>query len=95
MQLFLLMKDYGRDGREAICDPEETRAGIVSEVRDTLARGTVGIAFIKFIDGNYVEDVTEEIINEARAGMEPEECDHQSARWDHARDLRKNYVEAI
>jgi len=69
MQFYILMIDYGRDGREAIVNPEETRRGIVSEVRTILAEGRKGIAFVKFVDGDSIEDITQEIIHEAQDAL--------------------------
>lgn len=95
-RMYLLMVDYGRD-REAVCNPEHTRRQIVSEVRDILnnSRGR-SVAFIKFIDGNFIEDVTEEIVSEAqRANIDdlvsiacPDAADRQAWAFDHARALR-------
>ena len=90
-QFFVLMLDYGRDGREAICDPEETRSGIVAEVRDVLAKNRCSIAFIWNVrEGEVPEDITDEIVAEALGliGDDAAEYDHQAARFDHARKLR-------
>ena len=69
MQMYILMIDYGTDvrkvhGLEAIVKPELTRQNIVDQARDVLARGD-SIAFVKFIDGNWIEDCTAEIVSEA------------------------------
>lgn len=77
MQFYILMKDYGRkradqdgpSGFEAVCQPEVTRRAIVEEVRSILSEGRNEVAFVKFIDGNFCEDVTAEIIAEARSLM--------------------------
>lgn len=67
MQMFMLMKDLGgRLGMESIVHPEDTRSNIVTEVKDLIARG-IKVVFVKHIDGNYIEDVTEEILDEANA----------------------------
>ncbi len=93
MQFYLLMKDYGRDGREAIVDPEETRAGIIAEVRDTLIRGTSDIAFVWDIRaGEVPQDITAEIIAEARADIEAQPINRQALQFDHAQDHRKHWV---
>ena len=65
MQFFILMIDYGRKGLEAVVQPELTRRAIVEQVRDILAEGRNRVAFVKFVDGNFIEDVTEEITGEA------------------------------
>lgn len=77
MQFYILMIDYGKKpadglgpyGFEAVCNPEKTRRNIVSEVADILARGKYEVHFVKFVDGNFVEDVTADIINEAQVSM--------------------------
>ena len=71
MQFYTLMIDYGRDGREAIVNPEETRVGILKEARDLLAnpRGRT-IAFIWNVRaGEPPEDITKEIIAEAQDAL--------------------------
>lgn len=64
MNYFVVMIDYGRRGREAIVDPEITRREVVSRI----ASGEYSnIAFIHFVSiGNFVEDVTDELIDEAQ-----------------------------
>jgi hypothetical protein len=92
---YVLMLDYGR-AREAVCNPEHTRRDIVSDVRDILAKPNGRrVAFVKFIDGNYCEDITLEILAEAVGDDEAtplSPADLQAARFDHARDLRKELV---
>lgn len=73
MQFYIPMIDYGKSypgkrgpsGYEAICNPETTRRQIVVEVADILARDRHAVHFIKFVDGNHVEDVTAEIVRDA------------------------------
>lgn len=96
LQMYLLLVDYGKDGREAVVNPETTRRGIVEEVRDILAkpRGRT-VAYVKFIDGNYIEDVTEDILEEASCEADPtfnrpNANDAINAAWDRNRDLRKH-----
>lgn len=92
--MYLLMIDYGRS-REAVCNPEHTRRDIVAEVRDLLAkpRGR-SVAFVKFIDGNFIEDVTADIMDEVETEIVSEGlatmAEREMARRDHARDLRKH-----
>jgi hypothetical protein len=77
MQFFILMVDYGKSypgktgpsGYEATCNPEFTRRQIVSEVADLLASDRKSVHFVKFVDGNHMEDVTAEIVREAEALM--------------------------
>lgn len=71
MQFYILMIDYGRStmrptGMEAVASPEFTRRQIVAEVSDILAkpRGR-SVAFVKFVDGNFIEDITIDILDEA------------------------------
>jgi len=88
MQYFVVMIDYGRRGREAIVDPEITRREVVSRI----ASGEYqNISFIHEIEGRSVEDVTEEILNEAALPeIDTPEIDLQANRIDHVRDLRKH-----
>lgn len=77
MQFYILMVDYGRNypgkkapsGYQAIVDPEQTRRSIVSEVSDILASDDLEVAFVKFVDGDTIEDVTEEIVSSARMNL--------------------------
>lgn len=92
MELFILMRDFGRDGREAIVNPEETRRDIVSVVRECLVRDKP-IAFIwRVTAGEPPEDITQEIIDEARADLEAQPINRLELAWDHVRDLRKHEV---
>jgi hypothetical protein len=91
MQYFVVMIDYGRRGREAVVDPEITRREVVSRVASGEYKN---ISFIHEIAGLAVEDITAEILAEA---ILPETSERpmsalelQSARLDHARDLRKH-----
>ena len=72
MQFYIPMIDYGPakldggpSGFEAICLPEMTRREVVELVADIRARNKYEVKFVKFVDGNFLEDVTEEIFNEA------------------------------
>ncbi len=61
---FVVMIDYGRRGREATVNPEHTRRDVV----EMLASGeSKHVVFIHHVDGLFVEDVTEELFNEAEA----------------------------
>jgi hypothetical protein len=98
MQFYILMIDYSDDRtREAIVNPEHTCREIVSQVRDIMARNRDSIEFVKFVDGNFIEDVTAEICGEASfdnamAAIEDalSAGDMQPARWDHDRDMREH-----
>jgi hypothetical protein len=88
MQYFVVMIDYGRRGREAIVDPEVTRREVVARVATGEYRN---ISFIHEIADHSVDDVTEAILAEAALPeVTAPEADLQSARFDHARDLRKH-----
>ena len=67
---FVVMIDYGPNypgktgpsGLEAVVNPEKTRLDIVDE----LASGeSKHVAFIHHVDGLYIEDVTNELFDEA------------------------------
>jgi hypothetical protein len=60
---YVVMIDYGRRGREAIVDPEITRAGVVSRLQSGEYKNVV---FIHLITMNDVpQDLTEELMAEA------------------------------
>ena len=73
MQFYILMIDYGKSypgkkgpsGFEAVVQPEQTRRSIVEQARDIISEGRHSIAFIKRMDGNFCEDVTADIVEEA------------------------------
>jgi hypothetical protein len=88
MQYFVVMIDYGRQGREAIVDPEITRREVVARVASGEYRN---ISFIHEIVNLAVEDVTNDILSEAALPeVEPEHVDLQAVGADHVRDLRKH-----
>ena len=62
---FVTMIDYGQRGQEAIVDPEITRRGVAARIA-TLEYDPERIVFIHHVDGLYVEDVTDELLSEAR-----------------------------
>lgn len=98
MQFFILMIDYGKGPQRPMgfgsdVQGEFSRADIVVQARDIISRGRYQIAFVKFIDGNYCEDITAEILAEAGftdAPLSP--INRQAARFDHARDILKHEV---
>jgi hypothetical protein len=61
---FVVMQDFGRDGREAIVDPEITRRGVIERLKNGDYRD---VLFIHFIADGLVEDVTAELLDEAEA----------------------------
>lgn len=90
---FLVMQDFGTLGLEGIAHPERTRRDIV----EMIASGEFKtIVFIHHVDGLYVEDVTEELIDEAEAlARETAPISawvREVQAMDHARDTIKNEV---
>ncbi len=85
---FVVMVNHGKSGLEAIVHPEDTRRKII----DMIASGEFEhIVFIHHVDGLYVEDVTDELVDEAETATVSEGL-AQLAERDHARDLRKHEV---
>lgn len=100
---FVALLDYGKhypgktgpSGYEALpVNPEFTRQNVVDEVRRALK--SAELVHVKRIEGNFCEDVTEEILGAVRFDDNVEYIgnvlDQQAAAWDHARDLRKHEV---
>lgn len=61
---YVVMCDFGRKGLEAIVHPEDTRRDIVTQLASGESKHVV---FIHHVDGLYIEDVTNELFNEAEA----------------------------
>jgi hypothetical protein len=59
---FVVMIDYGRRGREAIVDPEITRAEVASRIRSGEYKP---VHFIHHIHDGVCEDVTNDLLSEA------------------------------
>lgn len=79
-------------GREAIVDPEITRAEVISRVRSG-EYGADEIVFIHHVTMNDVpQDVTEEILHCAKWGDHDDRTREAATAWafDHARDLAKH-----
>jgi len=71
---YILMVDYKyAGGLQAVVIPEQTRRSIIEEVRNIIFEGRNSVAFVKFVDGNWIEDISEEIIAAAEAQMEAAE----------------------
>jgi hypothetical protein len=85
---FVVMKDLGRLGREAIVDPEHTRSHVIAGIKS----GQYGnFSFIHHVADGLVDDVTVELINEAEAELKVEalnKSERISYRHDHERALR-------
>lgn len=59
---YLVMRDFGKIGREGVADPELTRGAII----DRIASGELDrIIFIHHVEDGLVEDVTSELIDAA------------------------------
>jgi hypothetical protein len=89
---FVVMKDLGRLGREAVVDPEHTR----SQVVDRIKSGEYGnFLFIHHVADGLADDVTVDLIAEAEAELKVEalnKSERIACQRDHVRDLRKNEV---
>lgn len=59
---YVVMVDHGKRGLEAIVHPEDTRRDIIAQLASGESKHVV---FIHHVDGLYVEDVTDELFNEA------------------------------
>jgi len=59
---FVVMIDYGRRGLEAIVQPERTRRDVVAMIQ---SGELTDIAFIHAVDGLFIEDITDELLDEA------------------------------
>lgn len=97
MNYFVIMIDYGRRGREAIVDPEMTKANVISRIRSgEYAPDRIIFAHevIDFGDGHiHTSDVKDELIEAAgHVEVEPEVIDRQAMAWDRRRDLAKETV---
>lgn len=66
---YVVMIDHGRRGREAVVDPETTRAQVVDRIR---SREYDRINFIHHIHDGVCEDVTNELL--AASGFYAEEA---------------------
>ena len=47
---------------------------------------------VKWIEGDTMLDITDDILSAAIEQLEPEPVDHIAARFDHQHDVRKNWV---
>lgn len=61
---YVVMIDYGRRGLEAVVDPELTKQNIIGRVASH-EYDPERIAFIHYVDGPNVEDVTADIFSHA------------------------------
>jgi hypothetical protein len=67
---FVCMLDFGRRGREAICDPEMMRRDLVARIK--AGEYSRPIHFIHHIHDGVCEDVTNDVLKEA--GFYEEAC---------------------
>lgn len=88
---YVCMIDHGKSGLEAVVQPEQTRRDIVAMLKSGESKH---VAFIHHVDGLFIEDVTDEIFNEAEAELraETDRTREAATAWafDHAADLRKH-----
>lgn len=61
---FVVMRDFGKIGREAIVDPQHTAANIVDLIA-TREWEPDSIVFIHVVEGGIAADVTDEILTAA------------------------------
>lgn len=61
---YVVMIDYGKRGLEAVVDPELTKQNIIGRVASH-EYDPERIAFIHFVDGLFIEDVTDDILSHA------------------------------
>lgn len=61
---YVVMIDYGKRGLEAVVHPEDTRRDIVAQIASGESKHVV---FIHHVDGLFIEDVTNELFDEAEA----------------------------
>ena len=63
---FVVAIDYGRRGIEAVVQPEMTRRGAIDKIKEALG-DNLDVVFVHFIEDRFVDDVTDEIKDEAQA----------------------------
>lgn len=61
---FVVMQDFGKRGLEAVVHPEDTRRAVVEQLASGESKHVV---FIHHVDGLFIEDVTNELFDEAEA----------------------------
>lgn len=61
---YVVMQDFADRGLEAVVHPEDTRRDVVAQLASGEAKH---VAFIHRVEGLYIEDVTDELFNEAEA----------------------------
>ncbi|UQD69234.1 hypothetical protein JEY40_24780 [Bradyrhizobium japonicum] len=61
---YVVMQDFGRNGLEANVHPEDTRRKIIEDLKEGQY---TNVAFIHHVEGGLVEDVTDELFEEAGA----------------------------
>ena len=59
---FVVMQDFGKRGLEATVKPELTRRDIIDMVRFGEFKD---IVFVHYVDGLFIEDLTQEILDAA------------------------------
>lgn len=89
---FIIMRDFGKIGREAVVDPEMTYRGVIEAVTEA-NRGRSPVLFVHHIHDGTCEDITEQVFDEIDVDVEQERSDPIADSWDHMRDLYKHEVE--
>jgi hypothetical protein len=85
---FVVMIDYGSAGREAVVNPELTRADIIARIKSGEDQH---IEFIHHIADGLTEDVTVELLDEAEGELKVEAMNRSERianTQDHNRKLR-------
>lgn len=86
---YVVMRDFGIRGLEAVTDPSMTRAGVIKAIKP--GGEWDRIVFIHHIDDMIVTDVTAELMDEAAGEHHVEEmnrAERLAFRHDHERGLR-------
>lgn len=84
---FVCMRDFGRRGREATVDPEITRDGVIARIK---SGEWDHVVFIHHIDDLFVDDVTDELLDQAESELKVEasnRADRIAFERDHKRGL--------
>jgi hypothetical protein len=96
-ELFIVMIDYGKIGREAIVDPNDNWSDALVRVREAVGDGNEAV-YVRHIHDGVDEDRTQEalqaVIQEYTADPERDETEQSIINWlrYHQRDLRKHEV---
>jgi hypothetical protein len=85
---YVVMEDFRSAGMEARVAPEIDRAEVINRLK---TRNYKDVVFIHHIHDGRVDDVTLQLIGEARnLVLPPDRAERQAAAFDHARDYAKH-----